>query len=94
MVRRYLLTAALIAAFAVPASAATMKAKVYYAEQVVKTQACYVVTFKPNGKTATMIGTDSYKTFALAAAAIKADTSCKVPPMKKPMKPMAPAKPK
>jgi hypothetical protein len=92
MVRKYLVTAALIAAFAVPATAATMKANVYYAEQSVKTQACYVVTFKPNGKTATMIGTDSFKTFALAAAAVKADTSCKPPKMK--AKPMAPAKPK
>ena len=90
MVRRYLVTAALVAAFAVPAAAATMKAKTYYAEQSVKTQVCYVVTFKPNGKTATMIGTASFTSFALAAAAIKADTSCKAPAGKMTM----PAKPK
>lgn len=92
MVRRTLLTAALLAAFAVPALARPPKAKTYYAEQSVKTQACYVVSWKPNGKTATVIGTDSYPSMGKAAAAIKADTNCKAPA--KVMKTKAPATPK
>jgi len=93
MVRRLLVTAGLVAALAVPAFAATTKdatkdtaketpkasGKTYYAEQSVKTQVCYVVTKKPDGKTATMIGTDSFPSFAKAAAAIKADKTCKTP---------------
>ena len=87
MFHKTLLTAALVAAFAMPAVAATTakpapKAKVYYAEQSVKTKYCYAVTFKPDGKTATVIGTDTYPTLAKALAAIKADTSCKAPPAK------------
>jgi hypothetical protein len=96
MLHRYLLAAAVAVAFVVPATAATapkpMKTKVYYAEQSVKTKACYVVTTKPNGKTATEIGTDSFKTLKEAAAAIKADKDCV--PAPKPMKPKAPMKPK
>jgi hypothetical protein len=92
MVRRTLLTAAMLAAFAMPALAAAPKAKTYYAEQSVKTQACYVVPWKPSGMTATMIGTDSYSSMGKAAAAIKADTNCKAPA--KVMKTKAPATPK
>ena len=80
MLRRYLVTASLIAAVAMPAAAfAAAKAKTYYAEQSVKTKYCYVVDFKPDGKHATQIGTDSFDTFAKAAAAIKADADCKAP---------------
>ena len=100
MLRRYLVSAALIAAIAMPAAAfAAAKAKTYYAEQSVKTQYCYVVTWKPDGKTATQIGTDSFDSFSKAWAAIKADTACKAPvktasktTTKTTMKP--PAKPK
>jgi len=82
MLRRHIVTAAVIGAIAMPAvafAAATTKAKTYYAEQSVKTKYCYVVTFKPDGKNATQIGTDSFDTFAKAWAAIKADTDCKAP---------------
>ena len=82
MLRRHIVTAAVIAAVAMPAvafAAAATKAKTYYAEQSVKTKYCYVVTFKPDGKAATQIGTDSFDTFAKAWAAIKADTDCKSP---------------
>ena len=89
MLHKYIVAAAVAVAFTMPAVAAT-KAKAYYAEQSVKTKACYVVASKPNGKTATQIGTDSFKTLKDAEAAIKADKDC-VPP---PMKPKAPAKPK
>lgn len=78
---KYLLAAALVAGLVVPAAAATSAkkpiAKVYYAEQVVKSHACYAVTFKPNGKTTTQIGTESYTSLAKTLAAIKADASCK-----------------
>jgi len=71
---------AVIAAVAMPAAAfAAAKAKTYYAEQSVKTKYCYVVDFKPDGKHATQIGTDSFDTYAKAAAAIKADADCKAP---------------
>lgn len=93
---KYLLAAALVAGLVVPAAAATPPKKpapkAYYAEQVVKSQACYAVTFKPNGKTATQIGTDSYPSLAKALAAIKADTSCK--PVHHMAKAKTPAKPK
>ncbi len=91
MIHKYLLSAALVAAFAmptaylVPASAATMKAKAYYAEQSLKTKFCYVVDFKPNPKFATMLGSGSYPSITKAAAEIKATKDCKAPPMK--MKP-------
>lgn len=90
MYRKILLTAALAAAFAMPAVAATsakttMKpaAKVYYAEQSVKSKMCYAVTFKPDGKHATMIGTASFPTLKATMAAIKADADCKAPKMAK-----------
>ncbi|HVZ14403.1 MAG TPA: hypothetical protein VG894_08090 [Bauldia sp.] len=77
--RKYV-TLAVIAAVAMPAAAfAAAKAKTYYAEQSIKTKYCYVVDFKPDGKTATEIGTDSFDTLAKASAAIKADADCKTP---------------
>jgi len=92
---RILLTAALAAAFVIPSVEATMAkpaAKVFYAEQSVKTKACYAVTFKPNGKTATMIGTDSFASLSKALAAIKADADCKAPHMAKAKMPKAKTK--
>jgi hypothetical protein len=90
MYPKILLAAALAAAFAMPAVAATsaktsMKpaAKVYYAEQSVKSKMCYAVTFKPDGKHATMIGTASFPTLKATMAAIKADADCKAPKMAK-----------
>jgi len=73
MYRKYLLTAALIASFAAPAFAATH----YMVSQDTRTQKCYVVT--KIGKHGMKIGTDTYKTKALARAALKAAPECKSP---------------
>jgi len=75
MYRKYLVTAAAIVAFTIPAFAAST----YYVEQSVKTQKCYVTTKKPNGTTMTMIGTSTYPTKASARAAEKADPACQPP---------------
>jgi hypothetical protein len=73
MLRKVIVAAALTAALVAPAFAATT----YYVEQNVKTQKCSVTSHKPDGKTFTMVGTDTYKTKADADKAMKADTACK-----------------
>ncbi len=78
MFRKTLVATAIIATFAVPAFAAT---KAYYVEQSVKTNRCYIVTHKPNGKTMKEVGTTSYPTKAKASAAMKAATACKTKKM-------------
>lgn len=68
-------------AFSGPAFAATAAKKpvmhTYYVGQVVKSKKCEVTTHKPNGKTVTMVGKDTYKTKAAAETALKADAACK-----------------
>ena len=55
--RKYFITAALIASFAAPAFAATT----YYVAENAKTKKCSVTTKKPDGKTYLMVGTpDTY----------------------------------
>lgn len=81
MVRNFLVTAAVLAAIAIPSAAPTFaktapKAKVFYVEQVVKSKACYVVAFKPHGKKVVDLGTTSYPTLAAAIHAMKADKAC------------------
>ncbi len=73
MYRKYLLAAALIGAFAVPAFAATT----YYVAQDAKTHKCSVSDKKPDGTTMMMIGTASYPTQAAAETAMKAAKECK-----------------
>ncbi len=73
MLRKVLITAALVTAFVAPAFAATT----YYVEQSAKTHKCSVTSHKPNGKAFTMIGKDTYKTKSAATAAMKAATECK-----------------
>jgi hypothetical protein len=73
MYRKYLLAAALVAAFTVPSFAATS----YYVAQDAKTHKCSVVTTKPDGKAAMMIGTAGYATQAAADAAMKTAKECK-----------------
>jgi len=73
MPRIYLLTAVLVAAFAMPALAATE----YFVAQDATTKACSVVNAKPDGTKMMMIGTASYKTTADADAALKAAAECK-----------------
>ena len=73
MLRKVLITAALATSFVAPAFAATT----YYVEQSASTHKCSVTTHKPNGKTFTMVGTDTYKTKADATTAMKADAACK-----------------
>jgi hypothetical protein len=81
MVRNALVTAALVAAIAIPSAVPTFaktapKAKAYYVEQVVKSKACYVVAFKPHGKKVVDLGTTSYPTLKAAIAALKANPAC------------------
>ena len=71
---KYLLAAALIAAFSVPSFAATS----YYVAQDAKTQKCSVVTTKPDGKAAMMIGKAAYPAEADATTAMKAAKECKM----------------
>ena len=73
MYRKYLLAAALVAAFAVPSFAATS----YYVAQDAKTHKCSVVTTKPDGTAMMMIGTAAYPTEAAATTAMKAAKECK-----------------
>lgn len=101
MYSKALLTAALVAALALPVAGEAMAktktmAKTYYAEQSLKSKYCYAVAFKPNPKYATMIGSDSFTKLSAAMAAIKADPDCKAPHMAKAkvMKAKAPMKPK
>ena len=81
MIRKALIATAIVAAFAVPAFAATKTTKTttkaYYVEQSVKTNRCYITMHKPNGKTLKEIGTSSYPTRAKAFAAMKAAPQCK-----------------
>jgi hypothetical protein len=69
-----LLPALLAALFAAaPAFAATE----YFVAQKASDKSCSVVNKKPDGKTAMMIGTASYKTQALAKAAMTKAAECK-----------------
>jgi hypothetical protein len=82
MVRTALVTAALVAAIAIPSAApsfakAAPKAKTFYVEQVVKSKACYVVAYKPHGKKVVDLGASSYPTLKAAIAALKANPACK-----------------
>ncbi len=73
MLRKVLITAALTTAFVAPAFAATT----YYIEQSAKTHKCYVTAHKPNGKTLTQVGTDTYTTKSAALKAMKSAAACK-----------------
>jgi hypothetical protein len=82
--RNTLLTAALAAAVALAAAAPSLAAtapkvphKAYFVEQSVRSNACYVVAFKPNPKFAREVGSASYGSFWKAVAALKADPSCR-----------------
>jgi hypothetical protein len=57
---------------AAPAFAATE----YFVAQKVSDKTCSIVTTKPDGKTAMMVGTSSYKTEALAKAAMTKSVDC------------------
>jgi phage/plasmid primase-like uncharacterized protein len=81
--RKYLLTGAILAAFAVPAVAAT--ATTWYVTQDAKTHKCSVTSTKPDGTKKVQIGKDTsgapatYKTKADATKAEKAATECAAP---------------
>jgi hypothetical protein len=67
---------ALFAAFMVvtPSFAAVAK---FYVVQSMSTNTCSIVTMKPDGKTAMMVGKSSYKNATSASAALKAAKACK-----------------
>ncbi len=73
MFRKIVVAAALTTALVAPAFAATT----YYVEQNPTTHKCAVTSHKPDGKTFTQIGTDTYKTKADADKAMAAATACK-----------------
>ncbi len=73
MYRKLMLATALVAAFALPAAAATK----YYVGQVVKTNKCEVTSTKPDGVKIKMIGTAMYSSKAKAETALKAAAACK-----------------
>ena len=73
MYRKYLLAAALAAAFVAPAFAATT----YYVTQDAKTHKCAVVDKQPDGKTMIMVGKAGYASKADADKAMKAAPECK-----------------
>ncbi len=73
MFRKIVVAAALTTAFVAPAFAATS----YYVEQNATTHKCSVTSHKPDGKSFTMIGTDTYKTKSAAETALKAASACK-----------------
>ena len=77
--RKYLLTGAILAAFAVPAVAAT--ASTWYVAQDAKSKKCSVTSTKPDGTKKMMVGTDTYKTKADATKAEKAAKECTPPKM-------------
>jgi hypothetical protein len=70
--RKYLLTAALVAGFAVPAMAASS----YYVAQSPTSKKCEVTSKKPDGKKWVEVGTETYKTKADAEKALKAAAAC------------------
>ena len=78
MIRKYLITGAIMAAFAMPAYAAA--AKTYYIAQDAKTKKCSIVTKKPDGTKMMMVGTDTYNKMADATKAEKAATDCGAKP--------------
>ena len=73
MIRKYLLTGFVLAAFITPAAAMTD----YYVAKGMTTKKCSVVTKKPDGATMMMVGTMAYKTKSDAMKAMKATPDCK-----------------
>jgi hypothetical protein len=73
MIAKFVAAGALVAVMSVPAFAATT----YYVASNVKTHKCEVTSKKPDGKTWSMVGTDTFKTKADATKAMKADADCK-----------------
>jgi hypothetical protein len=73
MFRKYVVTGLALAAFTVPALAATS----YYVAQNATSKKCEVVSKKPDGKTWMMIGGKAFTSKAEATTALKADKDCK-----------------
>jgi len=78
MVRKYLITGAILAAFTIPAAAAA--AKTYYVAIDGKTKKCEVTTKKPDGTKLIMVGTETYTKMADATKAESAATECGAKP--------------
>ena len=72
MYRKYLLAGAGILALTAPALAAE-----FFVAQNAADKTCAVVEAKPDGKTATMVGTASFKTKEEAEKAMAAAPECK-----------------
>jgi hypothetical protein len=92
MVRKYVLTAAILVAFTGAGFAATKSAKEsFWVAQNTKTKACEVVTSKPTGKTLVEVGKTHYSSKAAAESAMKAAKQC-APAKKAPAKKMTTTK--
>ena len=86
MVRKSLITAAILVAFTGAGFAATKTAKEsFWVAQNTKTKACEVVTTRPDGKTLTEVGKVHYASKAAAESALKAAKEC-APAKKAPAK--------
>jgi hypothetical protein len=73
MVRNALLAATLVAAFSIPAAAATQ----YWVVKNATTKKCEVVTTKPDGKKLVEVGMQNYQTKQSAEKAMKVAAECK-----------------
>jgi hypothetical protein len=68
--KKYLIAGLLVAGLVTPAFAAAS----YYVAQNNSTHKCSIVSKKPDGKTLSMLGTDSFKTKSAAEVALKGMT--------------------
>ncbi len=73
MKTKYIVIAATLASFSLPAMAATE----FYIAKNESTKKCEVTEAKPDGKALMMIGKNAFKTKADAETALKAATDCK-----------------
>jgi hypothetical protein len=70
VMKKYLIAGLLVAGLVTPAFAAAS----YYVAQNNSTHKCSIVSKKPDGKTLSMLGTDSFKTKSAAEVALKGMT--------------------
>ena len=73
MYRKYLAPALALVVFTAPAFAATE----WYVAKNPTTKKCEVTEHKPDGKKMVMVGTNMFKTKALAEGALKGSADCK-----------------
>jgi hypothetical protein len=70
--KKYVVAGLLIAGMTTPALAAE-----YYVAQNTSSHKCTIVSHKPDGKSLTMLGSESFKTRSAAENALKSMSECK-----------------